>query len=46
MGLVYAFARLLDLRLSASLFQGFFAVLVLILVVVFQEDLRRFFELV
>jgi len=44
MGLVYAFARLLDLRLSASLFQGFFAVLVLILVVVFQEDLRRFFE--
>jgi uncharacterized protein (TIGR00159 family) len=44
MGLVYAFAKLLDLRLSASLFQGFFAVLVLILVVVFQEDLRRFFE--
>jgi len=44
MGLAYAFARLLDLRLSASLFQGFFAVLVLILVVVFQEDLRRFFE--
>jgi len=44
MGLVYAFAKLLDLRLSAALFQGFFAVLVLILVVVFQEDLRRFFE--
>jgi uncharacterized protein (TIGR00159 family) len=44
MGLVYLFAKLLDLRLSASLFQGFFAVLVLILVVVFQEDLRRFFE--
>jgi diadenylate cyclase len=44
MGLAYAFAKLLDLRLSAALFQGFFAVLVLILVVVFQEDLRRFFE--
>ena len=44
MGLVYAFAKVLDLRLSASLFQGFFAVLVLILVVVFHEDLRRFFE--
>jgi len=44
MGLVYAFASGLDLRLSAALFQAFFAVLVLILVVVFQEDLRRFFE--
>lgn len=44
MGLVYAFARALELKLSASLFQAFFAVLVLILVVVFQEDLRRFFE--
>jgi len=44
MGLAYAFAHALDLRLSAVLFQAFFAVLVLILVVVFQEDLRRFFE--
>jgi uncharacterized protein (TIGR00159 family) len=44
MGLVYAFASALELRLSAALFQAFFAVLVLILVVVFQEDLRRFFE--
>jgi DNA integrity scanning protein DisA with diadenylate cyclase activity len=44
MGLVYASASGLGLRLSAALFQAFFAVLVLILVVGFHEDLRRFFE--
>lgn len=41
---VYLLARTLDLRLTAALFQGFFAVLVLVFVVVFQEDLRRLFE--
>jgi len=41
---VYFIARGLELRLTASLLQGFFAVVVLILVVVFQEDLRRVFE--
>jgi len=44
LGGVYLLARALDLELTASLFQGFFAVLVLVLVVVFQEDLRRLFE--
>lgn len=44
LGVVYFFARGLDLRLTASLFQASFAVLVLVLVVVFQEDLRRVFE--
>lgn len=44
LGGVYFFARSLDLRLTAALFQGFFAVLVLVLIVVFQEDLRRVFE--
>ena len=44
LGGVYLLARALDLQLTASLFQGFFAVLVLVLVVVFQEDLRRLFE--
>lgn len=44
LGVVYFFARGLELRLTAALFQGFFAVLVLVLVVVFQEDLRRLFE--
>lgn len=41
---VYFFARGLNLQLTAALFQGFFAVVVLVLVVVFQEDLRRVFE--
>jgi uncharacterized protein (TIGR00159 family) len=44
LGTIYAAARGLDLRLTASLLQGFFAVAVLILVVVFQEDIRRLFE--
>ncbi len=42
-GVVYAIARLLELQLTSALLQGFFAVLILILVVVFQEDLRRIF---
>ncbi len=44
LGGVYLLARALDLQLTASLFQGFFAVLLLVIVVVFQEDLRRLFE--
>jgi uncharacterized protein (TIGR00159 family) len=42
-GVVYAIARLLNLQLTSALLQGFFAVLILILVVVFQDDLRRIF---
>ena len=42
--LVYVIARGFDLRLTATLLQAFFAVAVLVLVVVFQEDLRRFFD--
>ena len=41
---VYLAARELDLQLTVWLLQGFFAVLVFVLVVVFQEDLRRIFE--
>jgi uncharacterized protein (TIGR00159 family) len=44
LGGVYLVARWLALELTAALFQAFFAVLVLILVVVFQDDLRRVFE--
>lgn len=40
-GGVYLLARELDLRLTAWILQGFFAVFVIVLVVVFQEDLRR-----
>lgn len=44
LGAVYLLARQLDLQLTARLLQGFFAVLVVIVVVVFHEDLRRLFE--
>ena len=44
LGAFYLIALQLELRLTAWLFQGFFAVVVILLVVVFQEDLRRLFE--
>ena len=44
LGGVYLLARAFDLQLTASLFQGFFVVLGIVIVVVFQEDLRRLFE--
>ena len=44
LGLVFVLARGLELQLTTSLLQGFFAVLAVMLVVVFQEDLRRLFE--
>ena len=37
-------AQWLDLRLTTTLLQGFIAVATLVLVVVFQDDLRRLFE--
>jgi uncharacterized protein (TIGR00159 family) len=40
---VYLLARSLDLELTTLLLQGFFAVFILVLVVVFQDDLRRIF---
>jgi len=40
----YWLALELDLRLTTRILQGFFALAALVLVVVFQEDLRRFFE--
>ncbi len=41
---LYLAARQLDLQLTVWILQGFFAVLVFVLVVVFQDDLRRIFE--
>jgi len=43
-GALFLLARQLELQMTVWLLQGFFAVLVLVLVVVFQEDLRRLFE--
>ena len=41
---VYILARYLDLQLTAWLFQGFFAIFLIIIVVIFQEELRQIFE--
>ena len=41
---VYIVARYLDLQLTALLFQGFFAIFLIIIVVIFQEELRQIFE--
>ena len=37
-------AQWMDLRLTTNLLQGFIAIAALVMVVVFQDDLRRFFE--
>ena len=42
--MLYWTAQWLDLRLTTTLLQGFIAVAALVLVVVFQDDLRRLFE--
>jgi diadenylate cyclase len=41
---LYLVALKLDLLLTVTLLQGFFAVILVALVVIFQEDLRYFFE--
>ena len=43
-GLVYVAAWKLDLKLTIALLQGFFTVILIALIVIFQEDLRYFFE--
>lgn len=44
LGLIYVMARFFQLYLTTVVLQGFFAILLFVLVVIFQEDLRRFFE--
>jgi diadenylate cyclase len=41
---VYLLAKQFNLFLTAAVFQGFFAIIVVALVVIFQEELRYFFE--
>jgi diadenylate cyclase len=43
-GALYAAARVSELQLTVRLLEGFFAAVVLVMVVVFQDDLRRLFE--
>lgn len=44
LGVIYVLARFFQLYLTAVVLQSFFAILLFVLVVIFQEDLRRFFE--
>jgi uncharacterized protein (TIGR00159 family) len=44
LGAVYLLADQLEMQLTATLLQGFFAIFLVLVVVVFQEDLRRLFE--
>ena len=41
---VYIIARQLELQLTAWIFQGFFAIFLIMIVVIFQEELRQIFE--
>jgi uncharacterized protein (TIGR00159 family) len=43
-GFVYLLARQLNLLLTASVLQAFFAVILVAIIVIFQEELRHFFE--
>ncbi|MCL2670186.1 MAG: diadenylate cyclase [Syntrophaceae bacterium] len=44
LGAVYFLSRFFQLYLTAMVLQGFFAILLFVLIVIFQEDLRSFFE--
>ena len=44
LGIVYLAARAFDLQLTAWMFQGFFAIFLVVVVVIFQEELRQLFE--
>ncbi|HVO33158.1 MAG TPA: diadenylate cyclase, partial [Elusimicrobiota bacterium] len=44
LGVLYVVARYLGMVLTTWIFHGFFAVFIIALVIIFQEELRRFFE--
>ncbi|MGH7826051.1 MAG: diadenylate cyclase [Candidatus Binatia bacterium] len=44
LGGIYLIARQLDLQMMAWIFQGFFAIFLVVIVVIFQEELRQMFE--
>jgi hypothetical protein len=44
LGAFYVVARVLELQLTAWIFQGFFAVFLVMIIVIFQEELRQMFE--
>lgn len=44
LAVIYLLARQFDLNLTAWFFQGFFAIFLIMIVVIFQEELRQMFE--
>lgn len=44
LGIVYAVARFFNLFLTTAILQGFFAVVLIAVIVIFQQELRQFFE--
>lgn len=44
LGLLYTVARIMGMYMTVWLFQGFFAVLIIAIVVIFQEEIRHIFE--
>jgi diadenylate cyclase len=44
LAVIYLIARQFDLQLTAWIFQGFFAIFLIVVVVIFQEELRQIFE--
>jgi diadenylate cyclase len=44
LAIIYVLSRFFGLYLTSVFLQSFFAILLFVLVVIFQEDLRRFFE--
>src|ERR1051325_9668735 len=44
LGAIYIIARYLDLQMTAWIFQVFFAIFLIMIVVIFQEELRQMFE--
>src|ERR1051325_12255825 len=44
LGAIYIIARYLDLQMTAWIFQGFFAIFLIMIVVIFQAELRKIFE--
>jgi diadenylate cyclase len=43
LGSIYIIAKYLDLQMTAWIFQGFFAIFLVMIVVIFQEELRQLF---
>lgn len=43
-GVIYLLAQTFNLELTSGILQGFFAVILIAFVVIFQEEIRRFFE--